>query len=91
MKLEDQIVSVLGLWRGKGFQALIFWIVHLVIFRLVTVQRISLLAFITFAVTFGVGMVLGHSNFRKRGERILPSWILHGSVNFFSFLTLALL
>jgi membrane protease YdiL (CAAX protease family) len=80
-----------GFGRGNILQALIFWIMHWAIFRLVTGEWFSFLQLITFVTSFGMGMVLGYANFRKHGESIVPSWILHGGVNFACFLTLAML
>ena len=71
----------------SGYRAAAF--MHLLIFRLITGEWISLLQFFTFVTSYGLGLVLGYVNFRKQGESIIPSWIVHGSVNFFSFLALA--
>ncbi len=46
---------------------------------------------VTFVTSFGLGLIFGWANFRKNGESIVPSLLLHGSANFFTFLTLAAL
>lgn len=89
--IGKRLFFALGNHKGNFVQALIFWLVHLVIFRLITGNWFSWPQFVTFVTSFGLGVVLGYMNFRKRGESIIPSWILHGTVNFFCFVTLAVL
>ena len=77
-----------GKFKGNIVQALIFWLMHLVIFRFVTGHWFSWVQFFVFVVSFGLGLLFGYLNFRKNGESIWPSWIAHGVANYFSFLTL---
>ena len=89
--LAKRLYSKLGHAKGNAVQALFFWLMHLGIFGLITGEWISWVQLFVFLTSFGLGLVLGYVNFRKHGESIGPSWILHGSVNFISFLTLAVL
>lgn len=77
-----------GKFKGNILQALIFWLMHLLIFRFVTGHWFSWVQVFGFVVSFGLGLLLGYLNFRKNGESIWPSWIAHGVVNYFTFLTL---
>lgn len=86
-----------GLFRKFGFrlgnfiQAILFWLMHLLIFRLVTGEWISWIQIYAFGMSFGLGLLLGFVNYRKNGVSIAPSWIIHGTINFVSFLTLGFL
>jgi hypothetical protein len=64
---------------------------HLAIFRLITGQWISVIQLVAFVTSFGLGLVLGYANNRNNGKSIMPSWILHGTANFASFVTLGFL
>lgn len=80
-----------GFLMGNLIQALLFWIMHLLIFKLVTGEWISWIQLYAFAVSFGFGLILGFVNYRKGGISIAPSWIIHGTTNFVTFLTLGFL
>jgi membrane protease YdiL (CAAX protease family) len=86
-----RLINALGFSMGNILQSLLFWLMHLLIFRLATGEWFSFLQIITFVTSFGLGLVMGYVNVRNSGESIAPSWILHGSVDFVSFLTLAIL
>lgn len=77
-----------GNFYGNIVQALIFWLMHLVIFRLITGEWISWIQVFGFIVSFGLGLILGYVNFRKNGKSIWPSVIAHSIANFSTFLTL---
>ncbi len=89
--IAKRLFRVLGYFFGNVLQALIFWLMHLIIFRLVAGEWFSFLQLVIFATSFSLGIILGFANYRKGGEGIAPSWILHGTANFASFLTLAML
>ncbi len=89
--IAKRLFNSVGHYKGNLLQALIFWLMHLAIFRLITGEWFSFLQLVTFITSFGLGMVLGFVNYRNSGESIAPSWILHGTVNFISFLALAIL
>lgn len=89
--IGKRLFENLGVFRGNIVQATIFWLMHLVIFRLITGDWISLFQAVGFFTSFGLGLVLGYVNFRKNGQGIFPSWLLHGSVNFATFIALAFL
>lgn len=87
--IAKRMFSMFGFSIGNIVQAFIFWIMHLVIFYLMTKEWFSYLQVFAFLTSFGLGLLLGYVNFRRNGESILPSWILHSSTNFATFLTLA--
>ena len=82
-----------GLFRKFGFnvgniiQAFLFWIMHLLIFKMVTGEWISWIQLYAFGVSFGLELILGFVNYRKGEISIAPSWIIHGTTNFVTFLT----
>ncbi len=80
-----------GFVVGNTIQATLFWIMHLLIFKLVTGEWISWIQFYAFVVSFGLGLILGFVNYRKGGASIAPSWIIHSTTNFATFLTLGFL
>ena len=89
--IAKRLYSLLGKFYGNIVQAIIFWIVHLFIFRLVTGYWVSYLQLFAFITSFGIGLINGWVNFRNDGRGIFPSWLLHSSLNFITFLTLAFL
>lgn len=89
--LAKRLYSFFGFSKGNLIQALLFWLMHLAIFRLITGEWVSAVQLLAFVTSFGLGLVFGYVNFRRGGESIAPSWILHGAVNFASFVTLGLL
>lgn len=86
--IAKNLFSWLGNFYGNLVQALIFWVMHLLIFRFVTGDWFSWIQAFGFFVSFGLGLIFGFLNFRKGGGSIWPSWIAHGVVNFSTFLTL---
>jgi membrane protease YdiL (CAAX protease family) len=86
--IARRFFSIFGFAKGNIFQALIFWLMHLIIFRLMTGQWVSFLQLFGFITSFSMGLISGYANYRKHGESIAPSWVLHGCANFCTFLTL---
>lgn len=80
-----------GFSVGNIVQALLFWTMHLLIFKLVTGDWISWTQVYAFMVSFGLGLIFGFVNYRNGGRSIAPSWIIHGATNFVTFITLGLL
>jgi uncharacterized protein len=89
--IARRLVAALGPVTGNFAQALIFWLMHLAIFHMITGEWISVLQATAFVTSFGMGLILGWANIRRSGQSIGPSWILHGTANFSAFLTLAAL
>jgi uncharacterized protein len=87
--IAKKIISVFGLFRGNIFQALFFCLMHSLVFLIMTQELFSFLQIYVFVTSFGLGLLFGYVNYRNNGESILPSWLLHGSYIFASFLTLA--
>lgn len=80
-----------GFTKGNIIQAFLFWLMHLLIFKLVTGEWISWIQLYAFIVSFSLGLILGFVNYRKGNRSLVPSWIIHGITNFVTFLTLAFL
>jgi membrane protease YdiL (CAAX protease family) len=89
--IAKRLYSALGSVWGNITQATIFWLMHVAIIRLLTGAWISWLQVDAFVSGFGLAIICGYVNFRKDGESIAPSWILHGSLNFTTLLTLLFL
>jgi uncharacterized protein len=89
--IAKKLFQKLGHFKGNLIQASVFWLLHLLIIKLVSGSWISYLQLVGFITSFGLGLLLGYVNFRKNGQSIFPSWILHGCANFATFLTLAYL
>ncbi len=86
-----RLFSKFGNFKGNLIQAFIFWIMHLLIFRLMTGSWISWFQVYAFIASFGLGLASGFVNYRKNGNSIMPSWLLHSLGNFITFLTLSCL
>lgn len=89
--IAKRLFASLGHKKGNILQALIFWLMHLLIFRLLTNEWFSFLQVIGFLTSFGMGSILGYVNFRRVETSIVPSWLMHGCANFVTFLTMAFL
>lgn len=87
--IARRFYPVMAFWKANALQAFIFWFMHWAIFRLVTGQWINALQVMAFVVSFGMGMLNGYLNQRRGGQSLAPGWVMHGSVNFVTFLTLA--
>lgn len=89
--IARRLFNAVGHIKGNLIQALIFWIMHLLMFKMITGQWISMIQLMIFVTTMTLGLAFGAVNLRNGARSIFPSWLLHGSVNFVSFLTLAYL
>lgn len=89
--VAKRMFSMFGFFKGNIIQAFIFWLMHLVIIYLMTKEWCSFLQTFAFISSFGLGLLSGYVNYRKNGESILPSWILHSCANFATFLTLSVI
>lgn len=87
--IAKRLFSSISFFKANLIQTLIFWLMHFVIVGLVTGNWISYIQLFAFLFSIGMGAALGYANYRNAGKSILPSWILHGTANFFTFLTLA--
>ena len=86
-----RLIRWLGFARGNLLQALVFWSMHLLIFRWVFGTWISWIQLYAFVASFGLGWLGGYLNERGDGRSIAPSWMLHGLSNLATFLALAAL
>ncbi|PCJ18546.1 MAG: hypothetical protein COB02_10410 [Candidatus Cloacimonadota bacterium] len=87
--IGQKLFNKFGKYYGNIIQALLFWLMHLLIFKLVTGYWISFLQLFAFITSFGLGLLMGWVNFRDKKYSIVPSWLVHSLVNFITFLTIA--
>ena len=80
-----------GAKKGNIIQAVIHCLIYSSFFVLATGQWIFYLYSYIIIICFFHSLLYGYVNFRKKGEGITPSWILHSCSSFTTFLTLAYL
>lgn len=81
--LGKQVSARFGFARGNAFQAALFGLLHVVMFAS-SAGWLALSA--VFMLTGFAGWLLGYLNERLGGGSIMPSWLLHGTVNLLSCL-----
>jgi|GEM_PF-5601546 len=86
--IARRIFNRFGFRTGNILQALIFWLMHFVIFRLIIGVWFSEIQIVAFITSLGLGLIFGYANLRNEGRSILPSWLLHASTNLMTFLTM---
>lgn len=88
--IAKRFVKNFGLQWGNFLQALVFALIHGVLFWLLTKAGI---AFVIFIVLFSgsAGYVIGVINERKGNGSIVPGWIAHGLGNALSYFIIAFL
>jgi membrane protease YdiL (CAAX protease family) len=89
--IAKSLISALGIYWGNILQALVFWLAHLVMIRIISHQWFSIIQLETFIVSFGSGLICGYVNYRSQRASIFPSWILHGATNMATFVTIIVL
>lgn len=89
--IGKRLIYFFGNFIGNILQALVFWVMHLLIFKLVTGEWFNNIQVLGFFTSFSLGLLCGYSNFRKEGNTIFPSFILHAVTNFSVFITLGFL
>jgi membrane protease YdiL (CAAX protease family) len=87
--IARRLMRTSGPTVGNFIQATVFWLVHFALFKLVTGFWFSRLQAITLFTSFPMGLLLGYVNNRSGARSIVPSWLIHGSANFATFLSLA--
>ena len=86
--LAKRLVRVMGFKWGNILQALIFGIIHLVLFRQLTKSTTFALAFI-FVFSTTAGWVIGFIKEKQGNGSIVPGWIAHGLGNTISYFAIA--
>jgi uncharacterized protein len=86
--IAKQLIAKLGFKTGNIIQALIFGIVHLVLFQVIINSGFSALAFI-FIFSTSAGWVIGYIKEKHANGSIIPGWIAHGLGNTLSYYVIA--
>lgn len=88
--LAKRIIGRLGFGRGNAVQALLFGLMHLVLFGAVLGSRLdpARAAALVLPTTM-IGWLLGWLMVRRGNGSILPAWVAHGATNTIAFLAVA--
>ncbi len=86
--IANRLMNWLGYKRGNVLQALIFGLVHLLLFWLMTRASVSVLLFIFGFSTFA-GYCIGFIKEKYAHGSIIPGWIAHGLGNALSYSIIA--
>lgn len=89
--IAKRLISWFGFKWGNIYQALIFWVIHFVLLRLMTDQWVSFTQISAFIMIMPMGLLLCSFNEQRANGSIAPSWLFHGTLNFATFLTLWIL
>lgn len=87
--LAKFLIKKLGFKSGNILQALIFGILHLLLFAFLTNNIIVL--FLCFVFPFSIALIGAYINEKKANGSILPSFIIHGLSNFITYTTIVFL
>lgn len=83
--IAKRLISYLGFIKGNILQAIIFGILHAVLFAAITTNFIFLSVIFIFPTV--AAYVFGYLNEKKANGSIIPSWIAHGLANTITYLT----
>ncbi len=89
--IAKRLISKFGYKNGNVAQAFIFWFLHFLLVGAMTKSWLSPMQLIVLLTIFPISLLFGFANEKLGGGSIIPSWILHASMNFATFLTLAFL
>lgn len=89
--IAKRSIKNFGVFWGNFCQAFLFWLLHFLLIGMVTKQWVSLMQVILLSTIFPIALIMGYANEKLYKGSILPSWILHSSMNFVTFLILAYL
>ncbi len=88
--IARRLISIFGFQTGNILQAIIFGLVHLLLFGFMTKATLIPLIFI-FIFSTTAGWVIGYIKERYAGGSIIPGWIAHGVGNALSYGIIAFL
>lgn len=88
--IAKRLVNKLGFYSGNLLQALIFSVIHGLLFWTLTKAGVTFIIFILLFSGFA-GYVVGIINDKKGNGSIIPGWIAHGLGNTISYFTIAFL
>ena len=84
--IAKRLISVFGFKKGNTLQAIIFGILHTVLFAVITTNFIFLSLIFIFPTI--AAYVFGYLNEKKANGSIIPSWIAHGLANVITYVTI---
>jgi len=83
--IAKRLISVFGFKKGNLFQAIIFGILHTLLFAIITTNLVYLSLIFIFPTI--AAYVFGYLNEKKANGSIIPSWIAHGLANLITYVT----
>ena len=86
--VAKRLISVIGYQKGNIIQALIFAIIHVLLFYLITQASVAFLVFIFF-LSGMAGYLIVIIKEKYGNGSIIPGWIAHGSGNMVSYFLIA--
>jgi len=84
--IAKRLISVFGFRKGNLIQAIIFGILHTILFLIITKNLIHLSLIFIFPTI--AAYLFGYLNEKKANGSIIPSWISHGLANTITYLTI---
>ena len=76
--LAKRLCASLGFFRGNAIQAVIFALLHLLLF----INYLPVLSLVAITVLTGInGWIMGWLNEQAAGGSVIPSWMLHSLAN----------
>jgi len=84
--IAKRLISVFGFKKGNLFQAIIFGILHTILFAIITTNLIYLSLIFVFPTI--AAYIFGYLNEKKADGSIIPSWIAHGLANVISYIVI---
>ncbi|MEQ9149605.1 MAG: CPBP family intramembrane glutamic endopeptidase, partial [Cytophagales bacterium] len=82
--IAKRFISMLGFRKGNLLQAVLFGVIHSLLFLSITQNILFLL--LIFIFPFTVAMVITWLNEKQANGSILPGWLAHASGNLLSYL-----
>lgn len=82
--IAKRLISSLGFIKGNITQAIIFGILHMVLFAIITTNFFFLSLIFIFPTV--AAYVFGYLNEEKGNGSIIPSWIAHGLANVITYI-----
>lgn len=82
--IAKRLISVFGFKKGNLFQAIIFGILHTILFAIITTNLIYLSLIFVFPTI--AAYIFGYLNEKKADGSIIPSWIAHGLANVITYI-----
>ena len=86
--IAKRLTKTLGFEAGNLIQAMLFGVIHLVLFWALTKATIAFLLF-SFLFSFVAGWTIGYVKEKYANGSIMPGWIAHATGNVLSYIIIA--